>query len=372
MKLTLLKATTICTLLCVCTIGFSQVTNIPDVNFEQSLIDQGIDSDGVINGQVLTADIASLTELNVSNSGITNLQGIEDFAALDYLNASFNDITTLDMSNNMMLDVLNVGFTEISSLNITNTPITYLEVNHTNLNTLDVSNTNLEHLNGSHSDLIVLNVNNTNLNYLDVSNTDITSLDVSNIDINILDVNDSAITSLNVSNNPNLISLNAQNTQLTALDLTNTNLQYINISNNTALTSMDLRNGNNTNVSYYKSTNTPNLTCINVDDKAYSDANWTNKDVANEFSEDCGDTLSITENNLEAAVTVYPNPFTNYITIDFNSGAQLKHTEIFNILGQRVVMSDQLTITTSQLQSGVYLIKITTDQGSLTKKLIKK
>ena len=30
----------------------AQTTAIPDINFEQALVDQGIDSDGVVNGEV--------------------------------------------------------------------------------------------------------------------------------------------------------------------------------------------------------------------------------------------------------------------------------------------------------------------------------
>lgn len=42
-----------------------EITTIPDPGFEQVLIDKGIDSDGEINGQVLTSDIENLTELEI-------------------------------------------------------------------------------------------------------------------------------------------------------------------------------------------------------------------------------------------------------------------------------------------------------------------
>ena len=67
----------------------AQTTAIPDQNFEQALIDLNIDSDGVINGQVLTSDIDDLIELDFENvpinDDITDLTGIEDFAALEIL-----------------------------------------------------------------------------------------------------------------------------------------------------------------------------------------------------------------------------------------------------------------------------------------------
>ena len=371
MKITLLKVTTICAFF-MCTIGLSQTTLIPDSNFEQKLIDEGIDSDGIINGQVLTADIASITDLNLFNSGITNVQGIEDFAALDYLNLGNNAVTNLDVSNNTNLTTLNVSFTALTSLDISNSGVTFLEVNHSNISSLNVSNTSLNHLNGSHSDLVSLDVSNTDLNFLDVSSTDITTLDVSDKDIAFLDVSNTDITSLIINNNPDLISLNARNTMLTYLDLRQTNLQYINISNNSVLDELDLRNGNNTAITYFKTTGTPNLTCISVDNKDYSEANWTNIDSVNTFSNNCYDSLSIDDSTLEASVSIFPNPFTNYVTIDFNSNIELKHIEVYNILGQVVVTTKQTTIQTENLQSGIYLIQIKTDKGILTKKVIKK
>ncbi|MGE4347393.1 MAG: T9SS C-terminal target domain-containing protein, partial [Flavobacteriaceae bacterium] len=41
----------------------SQITYIPDQGFEQTLISLNIDSDGIVNGQVLTSDIENITEL---------------------------------------------------------------------------------------------------------------------------------------------------------------------------------------------------------------------------------------------------------------------------------------------------------------------
>ena len=80
-----------------------QITFIPDTNFEEELIDLGIDSDGMINGQVLTSDVEIVTMLNISNSGINDLTGIEDFAALEYIDLSDLFVPDLDLSNNLQL-----------------------------------------------------------------------------------------------------------------------------------------------------------------------------------------------------------------------------------------------------------------------------
>jgi len=86
----------------------AQVTLIPDQNFEQTLIDQNIDSDGTINGQVLTSDISTVTNLNFGFNLIDDLTGLEDFVQLQNLtidNLSNNNLT-LDLTANTMLETL--------------------------------------------------------------------------------------------------------------------------------------------------------------------------------------------------------------------------------------------------------------------------
>ncbi|TXK71483.1 T9SS type A sorting domain-containing protein [Mesonia sp. HuA40] len=72
-------------------VGFTQTTFIFDNNFEQTLIDLGIDSDNTVNYQVLTSDIDQVTHLDLSASShlpISDIEGIKDFTALQVLNIS--------------------------------------------------------------------------------------------------------------------------------------------------------------------------------------------------------------------------------------------------------------------------------------------
>lgn len=106
--------------------SFAQITYIPDPLFEQALIELGIDSDGTINGQVLTSDIESVIVLDLNHKGIEDLTGLEDFAALEILDAAGNQLTFLDVSNNIQLKELycssdSAGFNMmIASLDLTN------------------------------------------------------------------------------------------------------------------------------------------------------------------------------------------------------------------------------------------------------------
>ena len=92
-------------LLFICLSGsnvFAQLTSIPDPNFEQILIDLGYDT-APINGWVFTGNISSVTTLIVTNKNITDLNGIENFTALEVLSCGENQITVMDVSNNTNL-----------------------------------------------------------------------------------------------------------------------------------------------------------------------------------------------------------------------------------------------------------------------------
>ena len=79
----------------------AQFTSIPDTGFEQALIDLNIDSDGVVDGQVLIADIENVTEL-------TSLD-VSNNLAQRILDVSQNSLTELDLSNNTLLEELYCG-----------------------------------------------------------------------------------------------------------------------------------------------------------------------------------------------------------------------------------------------------------------------
>ena len=137
-------------ILALSTNAFAQITQIPDPNFEQALIDLGIDSDGIVNGQVLTSDVETVISLNLNHKGIDDITGIEDFAALEILDVTGNYLLVLDVSNNLQLKELycssdSAGFNmPVSSLDLTNN--TNLEIlygeNLIFLESLDAKNGN--------------------------------------------------------------------------------------------------------------------------------------------------------------------------------------------------------------------------------------
>jgi len=74
-------------------------------------------------------------------------------------------------------------------------------------------------------------------------------------------------------------------------------------------------------------------------------------------------------------VTVYPNPFENYINIKASSDVVLTKAVITNIAGQLVkeVINPTNSIATSELSNGVYFISLHTEDGiAKTERIIKR
>lgn len=284
-----MKKITSLLLLILSTPTIAQVS-IPDINFETELITQGIDTDGVVNGQISTADaLAKTGTLNVDSKSISDLTGIEAFTNITRLDCTFNNLIALD----------------ISAL----------------------------------TGLIQLRCRNNN------------------------------ITAINTTSNPNLEILRVHNNELTVLDVsTNSNLIQLLCQGN-SLTELNVKTGNNTNMTAFFAQNNPSLVCIEVDDAAYADANFTNKDATASFSTNCS-TLSTSDFDLTQDISIYPNPTSNSITI--SSATNIISLELYNLLGKRVMVAkNRNKLDLSNLNLGVYLINIQTEKRKITKKIIK-
>lgn len=104
------------------TYAIKSLVSIPDSNFEQALIDLGIDSDGLVNSLILKSDAASVTDLTVNNKNISSLQGIEHFENLAYLYCHNNLLTDLNLGYNPNLMNLHCGGNALTSIDLSNYP----------------------------------------------------------------------------------------------------------------------------------------------------------------------------------------------------------------------------------------------------------
>jgi len=228
----------------------AQYTAIPDNAFEQHLIDLGYDS-GPIDGQVLTSNINTVTSLTFTAfpNPVSNLTGIEDFVALEKLDCSGTDISSVNLAFNTNLTKLAINSSTLSFVDVSNlTNLTNLLLVGSNM-TLDVSTlTALDSLHFSSTLTTPINIsNNINLIYLNINNTYFTTIDLSN-NINLEEIYASVgeLTSIDVSNAPNLTYLRCYDNNFTELDLSsNPNLVHFYCGGDPNLTYVNLKNGNN-------------------------------------------------------------------------------------------------------------------------------
>ena len=124
-------------------------TYIPDDGFERKLFELGYDDK--LDDYVLTEKIDTIRVLNLSRGNwiIRDLTGIEDFKYLQDLNVNYNNLTSLDLTNNLDLVNLTILSNELTSLNISkNLKLEGLTCRGNDLSELDVSqNRYLEGLN---------------------------------------------------------------------------------------------------------------------------------------------------------------------------------------------------------------------------------
>ncbi len=272
----------------ICSLASAQIVNIPDANFKDRLIFNGFDTNN--DGEIQVSEAEAVIFLTVSYEDITDLSGIEAFINIRKLDIRGNQVSTINLSNNVALEDLNVSNNPISVLNLdTNSALTkiiapncelesLILTNHPLLNTLVVQLNQITNLDVSGAPAITFfRANNNLLTSIDLSNNtllsqiylsdnQITSLDVnsnSNLEDLIIDnnqltainvtgttalrqlsVNDNQISSLNLSTSTNLYSLSANYNSLTSIDLSNhPDIQYINVKNN-QLTSLMIGDDN--------------------------------------------------------------------------------------------------------------------------------
>jgi len=305
---------------------FGQITLIPDAAFEQKLIDLGIDTDGIINGQVLTSDIADETDLNLFALSITDLTGIEDFASLEDLDLDQMEITEINLSQNLSL--------------------THLSINKVNLESLDVTqNVNLISL--------VLGFKCESCPF----GSTVSSLDLSqNTQLIAFFLVSDFITEIDVSNNPNIV--------------------FFELINMDDLVNVNLKSGNNQNLNFLQIQDTPNLLCVQVDDPQaviegivppYDDWIIENDPL---ITDDCN--LSIEDITI-GYINLYPNPVTDILNIE-SASVTITGLQVYDALGRFVLQkeADFYQVDMSLFKSGLFFIQLETDRSVFTEKIIKK
>ena len=114
------------------------IVYIPDTAFLYALIEEGVDTNG--DSLISYAEAEAITYLNVYHRSISDMAGIEAFINLDTLNCSSNQLTSLNVSNNIALTSLECVDNQLTSLDVSVcTALTELRCMRNQLNSLNVS-----------------------------------------------------------------------------------------------------------------------------------------------------------------------------------------------------------------------------------------
>lgn len=338
--------------LCISIFVEAQIVTIPDSEFKQALLNYSPRIDTNYNNQIEISEAQAVTSLTITNHqyfmnpggmdpmtgdmfpgievfGISDFTGIEAFINLTYLNCSYNDITSLDVSALTQLQYLdcsnsinyngfpmNGGGTGIATLNLpTSVTLQTLKCNanvlsgslnltsFTNLGTLDISNnqittvllpntTILQSLKLRNNQISNLNLtSNSGLTYLECSYNPLGTIDISsNTILATLICTNNQLTSLDVLQNPLLATIDCKNNLITSLDVTQQRTALTKLyCNNNNLSSLKMKNGNNTALTNtnFDARNNTNLTLICVDDINYASTtfNYINNQMF--FADNC-------------------------------------------------------------------------------------
>jgi len=311
----------------------------------------------------------ALSILYCFNNTIGDLN-INACTALTHLYCGGNSLTNLDIATNTALIELTCDNNSLTNLNVSaNTALTSLSCNRNSIGSLNVTtNTALNTLNCNNNSLNSLNIaTNTALTNLDCSYNSLSNLDAStNSSLIGIDCSMNSINSLNITSCTALIYLYCAQNSIPGLDISAvTALLSLDCSYN-SLISLNVANGNNTNLTYFVANANPNLTCIQVDDVAYSQTNWTYIDATASFSTNCGASV---DNNIINNLNIYPNPTKNTLNIDTsNSFTTIK---LFDISGKmlKTFNPENRSLNVADLKAGIYFLKLidATKQINLTR-----
>ena len=238
----------------------AQIITIQDINFKNKLLQADSNNAIAVNlngdffridsnqdGQFQLTELLEVSYLDVQNSNISDLSGINFFSNLEHLSCYNNLLTVLDVSNLTSLKTLHCGKNSISLLDLTsNVNLLSLDCYINNLTSLNVSNaTSLNYLNCIKNKLTNLNINsNSHLQILLCDENKLTNLDVSqNSELIAISCSINLISNIDTTNNPNLSYLNCVYNPIPSIDVSqNLNLNTLNFGGNNLITEIDVSN----------------------------------------------------------------------------------------------------------------------------------
>jgi len=192
---------------------------------------EAVISGNLVGSQTIKIYGSGITYLSCFNSQLTALD-VSSNGSLSELACSYNQLTSLDLTQSTALTYLHCGNNQLTSLDVTrNTSLSFLKCYFNQLASLDVSvNTALKTIDCSNNQITTLDVTkNTGLIYFYCSYNKLTTLDISrNIALTTFSCNSNQLTTLDVTKNTVLSFFDCKDNQLSTLDVSgNRNLSML-------------------------------------------------------------------------------------------------------------------------------------------------
>lgn len=405
---------TLLLLLFVVAFNQAQIINIPDFAFKNVLLNDNVadfdgdniyDGDVDINndGEIQEQEALQVVKLKINNKNIYNLTGLEKFLNLEELNCSNNFFSSIDLSLMSQLKVLHCNEISTSlSLDVTannnlellscyggqvvnlaigqKTLLKSINCYANQLISIDVTLVpNLEILICGGQDLSSNGIDisqNTNLKVLECSLASMASINVNqNALLEELYCNDNMFSNLNLDQNIALKKLSCFSNQLQSLNLSqNVLLEDLQCDNN-QLEWINIKNTSIESVLTFDNNSTLNYICADTAQVASIQNQVSNYGYAScSVGDDCV-ILSTPDYPLDTSLEFFPNPIKNSLTIKGSNN--LKSIAVYDVnsrlLKEVSLVGNQLekTVFLSELEAGMYLVKIVSSKGQLVEQLVK-
>ena len=324
------------------------------------------------DGEIQVSEALNVSYYTDANAlYVSSYEGINSFLNLETLIFAYNQTPAyLNLSGLIHLKYLMCYMNNLSSINLTGcNELEELHLDQNYLTTLDLSGLqNLKTVRCQNNFLSSLNIDETpSLISLICFNNYITTLNISeNPNLVYLYVDRNNLTDLNLNNCTNLNELRCDSNNLQTLDVSNlASLNQLSCSYNN-ISTLNINNGFNWN---------PGTTFIGNYNPAISLVCTSTASVSNLLNyyssyttniSDCS-VLKISENQIQKLL-FYPNPAIDKIFFNKNVNA----ISVYNVHGQLVKSSilNTLEMDISDLNSGIYLMEILSENGIKSEKLI--
>lgn len=378
-------------------------TNCVDSN-NNNLPDTDADADN--DGEIQVTEALAITRLYLDNRLLTTIEGIAQFANLEKLYVSSNQLAAIDVSAMVHLETLECNDNALVGLAIPD-HLRALDCSNNDLASLDVSNTGaLYSLSCSHNELTSLLLPVSDLTELDFSYNNITVIDVSQYGLYFLNAAYNQLDGLDFSNSSGkLLYLDisgnlytdmgpietdgyfesdvlCNDTRLTSLDLSQSEFMiHLEIRNNPDLQTINLHNGD-IDVPCVENPdgpcriqniieNNPALAALCVDDNevASFETFLNNPEVM--VTSDCG-LLAAANFGAGDDFILFPNPVNDILQLRTTSGKAIENISIYSTTGQLLADCRHCdAIDVSGLARGCYFARITTDSGQYVHRFLK-